>query len=47
MMMKDVKKKLRSDTDECRQMRSNTGITGILEGETKARRTEQIVKNVI
>lgn len=41
-MTKDVKKKkkrLRSDTVECRQMRSNTEIIEILKGETKVRET--------
>ena len=40
-MTKDVKKKkrLRSDTVECRQMRSKTEIIEILKGETKVRET--------
>lgn len=40
-MSKDVKKKkrLRSDTVEFGQMRSNTEIIGILKGGTKVRET--------
>lgn len=39
-MTKDVKKKkLRRDTVECRQMRSNTEIIGILKGETRVKET--------
>lgn len=40
-MTKDVKKQknLKSDIVECRQVRSNTEIIGILKGETKVRET--------